>query len=105
MGRIAYLSERGNMWWFRRRHPLPLAPLRNSLLVDPVALGQRPQALLTMLYRSTDCLCRGGAPVQNLSHSASLHAGENNAPANSGIKHLGRVRGGALRQAGRLGGL
>lgn len=41
-----------------------------------------------MLYRSTDCLCRGGAPVQNLSHSASLHAGENNAPLNSGIKHL-----------------
>jgi len=41
-----------------------------------------------MLYRSTDRLCRGGAPVQNLSHSASLHAGENNAPSNSGIKHL-----------------
>jgi hypothetical protein len=25
--------------------------------------------------------------MQNLSHSASLHAGENNAPSNSGIKH------------------
>ncbi len=24
---------------------------------------QRPQALLTMLYRSTDDLCRRGAPV------------------------------------------
>jgi hypothetical protein len=43
---------------------------------------------LTMLYRSTDCLRRGGAPVKNLSHSASLHAGKNNAPSNSGIKHL-----------------
>jgi transposase len=26
--------------------------------------------------------------VQNLSHSASLHAGENNAPSNSGINQL-----------------
>jgi predicted dehydrogenase len=43
-----------------------------------------------MLYRSTDCLCRGGAPVQNLSHSAYLHAEDNNAPSNSGIKQLGR---------------
>jgi hypothetical protein len=28
---------------------------------------------LTMLYRSTDRLCRCGAPVQYLSHSASFH--------------------------------
>ena len=69
-------------------HTLALAPLGDRLLVDPVALRQRPQALLTMLYRSTDCLRRGGAPVKNLSHSASLHAGKNNAPSNSGIKHL-----------------
>ena len=55
-----------------------------------VALGQRPQALLTMLYRSTDRLCRAGAPVKNLAHSASLHAGENGAPSNPGIKQLGR---------------
>jgi hypothetical protein len=26
---------------------------------------------LTMLYRSTDCLSRAGAPVKNLAHSAS----------------------------------
>ena len=37
--------------------------LGDGLLVDAVALGQKPQALLTMLYRSTDCLCRSGAPV------------------------------------------
>ena len=37
--------------------------LGDGLLVDPVALGQNPQALLTMLYRSTDCLCRAGAAV------------------------------------------
>ena len=40
-----------------------LLPLGDSLLVDAVALGQNPQALLTMLYRSTDCLCRCGASV------------------------------------------
>ena len=73
-------------------HTLPLAPLGDRLLVDPLALRQRPQALMTMLYRSTDCLRRGGAPVQNLSHSAPLHAGENNAPSNAGIKHLGLNR-------------
>ena len=31
-------------------------PLGDRLRVDPVALRQRPQALLTMLYRSTDRL-------------------------------------------------
>jgi len=40
------------------------------------------------LYRSTDRLCRGGAAVKNLAHSASLHAGENGAPSKPGIKHL-----------------
>jgi hypothetical protein len=44
----------------------PLFPFGDRLLVDAVSLGERPQALLTMLYRSTDRLCRGGAPVQNL---------------------------------------
>lgn len=40
-----------------------LFPLGDGLLVDAVSLRQDPQALLTMLYRSTDCLCRSGAPV------------------------------------------
>ena len=40
-----------------------LLPLRDSLLVDTVALGERSQALLTILYCSTDCLRRGGAAV------------------------------------------
>src|SRR5258707_12687943 len=53
-----------------------------------MALGQRSQALLTILYCSTDCLRRCGAAVQNLSHSASFHCLENNAPSNPGIKHL-----------------
>lgn len=66
----------------------PLLPLGDRLLVHAIGLRQRPQALLTMLYRSTDRLCRGGAPVSNLAHSASFHSGEKNAPSKSGIKHL-----------------
>jgi hypothetical protein len=54
-----------------------------------VPFGQSAQALLTTLYRSTDRLCRGGAAVKNLAQSASLHAGENNAPSKPGTKHLG----------------
>ena len=41
-----------------------------------------------MLYRSTDCLCRCGAPVENLAHSASFHSDEKIAPSKPGIKHL-----------------
>jgi hypothetical protein len=65
-----------------------LLPFGDGFLVDAVALRQTPQALLTMLYRSTDRLCRGGAAVKNLAHSASLHARENIAPSNAGIKHV-----------------
>src|SRR5271169_6546545 len=65
-----------------------LLPFGDGLLVDPVVLGQRPQALLTMLYCSTDRLCRRGAAMKNLAHSASLHAEENSAPSKPGIKHL-----------------
>ena len=42
---------------------LALLPLGDRLLVDAVTTGQSLQALLTMLYRSTDRLCRCGAPV------------------------------------------
>ncbi len=64
-------------------------PLGNGLLIDAVVPGQRSQALLTMLYRSTDRLCRCGAAVENLAHNASFHSLENNAPSNPGVKHLG----------------
>ena len=56
--------------------------------VDPIAFGEPPQALLTMLYRSTDRRCRRGAAVKNLSHSASFHSVEKTAPSKLGIKHL-----------------
>src|SRR5258708_6886570 len=56
--------------------------------VDAMPPRQRPQTLLTMLYRSTDRLCRCGAPVQYLSHSASFHSLEKYAASNAGTKHL-----------------
>ena len=39
-------------------------PLGYRLLVNPVAPGQRPQALLTMLYRSTDRLVCLSCPLK-----------------------------------------
>ncbi len=58
-----------------------------GLLIDPLALSQTPQVLLTMLYRVTDRRCRRGTAAY-LAHSASLHLGENNAPSKHGITHL-----------------
>src|SRR5207248_6938210 len=64
------------------------------------ASAQRSQALLITLYRSTDCLCRSGAAMKNLAQSASLHAGENNAPSKPGTKQLGpMLRGSAMLQS------
>src|ERR1700741_3289026 len=65
-----------------------LLPLRDGLRINAIAPRKDPQARLTILYCSTDRLCRCGAAVKNLSHSASLHAGENNAPSKPGIEHL-----------------
>src|SRR4029077_2135187 len=82
--RFGFLRSRRHV---RDRGP-PL-PLGDRLLIDPVALRQSPQALLTMLYRSTDRLCRRGASMKNLAHSASLESLDKNAPSNIGTKHLG----------------
>ena len=49
-----------------------LAPLLNRLGIDPVPRGKDPQALLTILYRSTDRLSRRGAAMKHLSQSSSL---------------------------------
>ena len=65
-----------------------LRPLSDGFLVDPVALGQRPQALLTTVYRSTDCRRRCGAAVENLAHDASFRPVGNNAPSEPATKQL-----------------
>jgi hypothetical protein len=67
---------------------LALLPFGDGLLVDAVAAGKRPQALLTILYRSTDRLSRCGAAMKNLAHSASFQPLEKIAPSSPGIKHL-----------------
>src|SRR5271154_5688190 len=66
-------------------------PFCDRLRVDAVALRQRPQTLLTMLYRSTDRLCRSGAPMKNLAHSASFESLDKNAPSKAGTKQLGKL--------------
>jgi hypothetical protein len=43
---------------------------------------------LAVVADLTDRLCRCGAPVQYLSHSASFHSLEKYAPPNAGTKHL-----------------
>ncbi|CDX20849.1 hypothetical protein MPL3356_340052 [Mesorhizobium plurifarium] len=45
----------------------------------PLIGGRRPD--MTMLYRSTDRLCRRGAPMQNLAHSASFDSDDKDAPS------------------------
>src|ERR1700678_4481840 len=68
-----------------------LPPFGNGLGIDAISPGKAPQALLTMLYRSTDHLCRCGAAVKNLSHSASLESDDKGAPSNPGIKQLEHI--------------
>src|SRR5271165_2450279 len=70
----------------------PLLPLGDRLLIDAISLSEGSQALLTTLYRSTHRLCRAGAPVQNLAHSASFHSMEKIAPSNPGIKTPSQAR-------------
>ncbi|MEW9613410.1 transposase [Shinella sp. S4-D37] len=53
-----------------------------------------------MLYRSTDCLCRCGAPVKNLPHSPSLYSMDKIAPSKPAIKQLSGIVH-ALRCGGR----
>lgn len=67
------------------------AALGKIVVYNADATG-RPASLLMEtgdLDFSTVGVSRRGASVQNLSHSASLHAAENIAPSNAGIKHLG----------------
>src|SRR4051794_38880350 len=67
-----------------------IVSLGHRLRVDPVAPGQHPQALLTILYCSTDRRRRAGAPMENLAHSASFQSNEKSAPSIHGTKHVVR---------------
>jgi hypothetical protein len=80
-----------------------LFPLGDGLLIDPVPLVQSPQARLTMLYRSTDRLCRSGAPMKSLSHSASFESLDKNAPPKDGTKHLASLASNLRPRSSALG--
>ena len=55
----------------------------------PVAIGRGPYTSRHDYVVSRDgLLCRCGAPVKNLAHSASLQSQDKIAPSKSGIKHL-----------------
>jgi transposase len=56
--------------------------------VKPMTNRKRTLAFSALLYCSTDCRSRCGAPMVNLAHSASFHSLEKIAPSKSGIKHL-----------------
>ena len=67
----------------------PLAPLRDRLRVDPQLTAQRRERSLRSLYCCSDGVRGRGAPMTNLSHTASFHSDERITPSNRGIKHLG----------------
>ena len=67
----------------------PLPPLRHRLRINPQLPAQLRERSLRSLYCCSDGVRGRGAPVTNLSHSASFHSQERIAPSNHGIKHLG----------------
>ncbi len=70
----------------------PLSPLRNRLGVDAQLPAQLRERSLRSLYCCSDGVRGRGAPVTNLSHSASLHSCERIAPSNRGIKQLHQIK-------------
>ena len=63
--RLVFDRKNRRFRFFRTGRRIGLGTLRHlaRLRINSIALGKRPQALLTMLYRSTDRLCRCGAPM------------------------------------------
>ena len=47
MGRIAYLNQRGNIWWFRRRHPVILPTRSQSNQISVLCGGTIRKAQAT----------------------------------------------------------
>ncbi len=73
------------------RRPLP--PRRHRLGIDAEFPAQLRERSLRSLYRSSDGVRGRGAPVTNLSHSASFLPCEKISPSNRGIKHFCLQRG------------
>jgi hypothetical protein len=67
-----------------------LAPLCHRLGIDAQLPAQLCERSLRLLYCCSDGVRGRGAPVTNLSHSASRHSRERIAPSNRGIKHLAK---------------
>ena len=84
MGHLALIDRRFSVCDGFGRPDTTTTPIHGQC----IAAGQCPQALLTMLDRSTDCRSRCGAAVKNLAHNASFHSPEKTAPLKPGIKHL-----------------
>src|SRR4051794_37452295 len=87
-----FQGQHGRSRRFRSGRPIgcrrALLPLGDGFWVNPVTSGENSQALLTILYCSTDRRRRAGAPMQNLAHSASFHSNEKSAPSKPGTKQL-----------------
>ncbi len=66
-----------------------LPPLRHRLRIDAKLSAQLRGRTLRSLYCCSESVRGRGAPLTNLSHSASFHSNERIAPSNRGIKHLG----------------
>lgn len=63
-------------------------------IVNPrtISLPVLQQTRLTILYYPTDRLCRRGAPMQNLAHSACFDLDDDDEPSKPEIKHLAQIR-------------
>lgn len=68
---------------------LALAPFRDGLEVYAELPAQLRERSLRWLYCCSDGVRGRGAPVTNLSQSATFHSCERITPSNRGIKHLG----------------
>jgi len=66
----------------------PLAPFLHGGRADALAPGQCPHARFTSLDRATHCLCRRGAAVKNLAHSASFQVCGSTVALHPGTEHL-----------------
>lgn len=70
-------------------HRVAAAPFGDGPRTDPMAGSELPQARLTILYYSADCLSRRGAAVKYLSITRPPWRLQHNEPRFRGTRHLG----------------